>query len=201
MVAVVGCLEISASHRHAEEKREMVSPVKEFSSAARSAQETAETTLAEMRDSVTALAKEVADIAERRTRAARQSAMDTAEAGASELRRTIRRQPVVSMAVAVAAGAVLALAVVPRFSRPVSTSRWDRWTPNITRSDLYDFADNIQRSVSRAAQSASAPITPAFERLVDAITRTNPSASMDTIIEKASGWFQKAQDKAKQKMG
>jgi len=24
---------------------------------------------------------------------------------------------------------------------------------------------------------------------------------MDTIIEKASGWFQKAQDKAKQKMG
>ena len=32
----------------------MVSPVKEFSSAARSAQETAETTLAEMRDSVTA---------------------------------------------------------------------------------------------------------------------------------------------------
>jgi len=179
----------------------MISPVKEFSSVARSAQESAEPTLTEMRDSVTALAKEVADLAERRTRAARQSAMDTAEAGASELRRTIRRQPVVAMAVAVAAGAVLALAVVPRFSRPASTSRWDRWTPNITRSDLYDFADNIQRSVSRAAQSASAPITPAFERLVDAITRTNPSASMDTIIEKASGWFQKAQEKAKQKMG
>ncbi len=66
----------------------MISPVKEFSSAARSAQETAETTLAEMRDSVAALAKEVADIAERRTRAARQTAIDTAEAGASELRRT-----------------------------------------------------------------------------------------------------------------
>jgi hypothetical protein len=179
----------------------MVSPVKEFSSAARSAQETAETTLAEMRDSVAALAKEVADIAERRTRAARQTAVDTAEAGASELRRTIRRQPVVAMAVAAAAGAVLALAVVPRFSRSVSTSRWDSWTPNITRSDLYDFADNIQRSVSRAAQSASAPITPAFERLVEAITRTDPSASMNTIVEKASSWFQKAQDKAKQKMG
>ena len=84
---------------------------------------------------------------------------------------------------------------------PRSSSRWDSWTPNITRSDLYDFADNIQRSVSRAAHSASAPITPAFERLVDAITRTDPSASMDTIIDKASGWFQKAQDKAKQKMG
>jgi ElaB/YqjD/DUF883 family membrane-anchored ribosome-binding protein len=179
----------------------MISPVKDFSSAARSAQDTAETTLAEMRDSITSLAKEVADIAERRTRAARQTAMDTAEAGASELRRNIRRQPVVAMAVAAAAGAVLALVVVPRFSRPSSKSRWDSWTPNITRSDLYDFADNIQRSVSRAAHSASAPITPAFERLVEAITRTDPSASMNTIIDKASGWFQKAQDKAKQKMG
>ena len=96
----------------------MISPVKEFSSAARSAQDTAETTLAEMRDSVAALAKEVAEIAERRTRAARQTAIDTAEAGASELRRTIRRQPVLAMAVAAAAGAVLALLVVPRFSRP-----------------------------------------------------------------------------------
>lgn len=179
----------------------MVSPVKDFSLAARSAQDTAETTLAEMRDSVAALAKEVADIAERRTRAARQTAVDTAEAGASELRRSIRRQPVLAMAVAAAAGAVLALVVVPRFSRPSRTSRWDSWTPNITRSDLYDFADNIQRSVSRAAQSASAPITPAFERLVEAITRTDPSASMNTIVEKASSWFQKAQDKAKQKMG
>ena len=46
---------------------------------------------------------------------------DTAEAGASELRRTIRRQPVVAMAVAAAAGAVLALLVVPRFGSRVCT--------------------------------------------------------------------------------
>jgi hypothetical protein len=201
MAPLVGHLEINASHRHSKEKREMVSPVKDFSSAARSAQETAETTLAEMRDTVAGLAKDVAEIAERRTRAARQTAVDTAEAGASELRRAIRRQPVVAMAVAAAAGAALALAVVPRFGRSASTSRWDSWTPNVTRSDLYDLADNIQRSVSRAAQSASAPITPAFERLVDAITRTDPSASMGSILEKAGGWLQKAQDKAKQKMG
>ena len=99
----------------------MVSPVKEFSSAARAAQDTAESTIAELRDKVATLAKEVADVAERRTRAARHAAADTAEAGASELRRTIRRQPVVGMAVAAAAGAVLALLVVPRFGSRLFT--------------------------------------------------------------------------------
>src|SRR5690242_8340729 len=97
--------------------RVMVSPMKEVSSAARAVQDTAETTIAELRDSVSALAKEVATIAERRTRAARETAVETAEAGAAELRRTIRRQPAISMAVAAAAGAVLALLVVPRFGR------------------------------------------------------------------------------------
>ena len=81
----------------------MVSPVKDFSSAARSAQDTAESTLAELRDHVTELAKEVSSIAERRTRVIRETAVDMAEAGASELRRAIRRQPVVAMAAAAAA--------------------------------------------------------------------------------------------------
>ena len=60
----------------------MVSPVKEVSSAARSAQDFAESSIAELRATVTSLAKEVADVAERRTRAARHAAADTAEAGA-----------------------------------------------------------------------------------------------------------------------
>jgi hypothetical protein len=173
--------------------------MKDVSSAARSVQDTAETTIAELRDSVAALAKDVASIAERRTRAARETAVETAEAGAAELRRTIRRQPAVSMAVAAAAGAVVALLVVPRFGRATPTSRWDRWTPNVTRADLYDLADNIQRSVSRAAHSAAAPVTPAFERMVDALNRTD-SSSFNSILEKAGTWFQRAQDKAKQKM-
>jgi ElaB/YqjD/DUF883 family membrane-anchored ribosome-binding protein len=182
----------------------MVSPVKELNPTSRSSgQETsADSTLAELRESVTAIAKEVATLAERRTRAARQSAVNTAEAGASELRRTIRSQPVIAIGAAAAAGAVLALLVMPRFGgRPSPKSRWDSWTPNITRADFHDFADNIQRSVSRAAQSASAPITPTLERLVDALSRTDASSSVNTIIDKASGWFQKAQDKAKEKMG
>jgi hypothetical protein len=106
------------------------------------------------------------------------------------------------MAAAAAAGAVFALLVMPRFSRPSSpASRWDSWTPNITRADLHDFADNISRSVSRAAHSGTASITPAFERLVDALSRVDTGSSMNSLVDKASGWFQKAQDKAKEKMG
>lgn len=177
----------------------MISPMKDVSSAARSVQDTAETTIAELRDSVAALAKDVATIAERRTRAARETAVETAEAGVVELRRTIRRQPAVSMAVAAAAGAVLALLVVPRFHSTAPVSRWDRYAPNVTRADLYDLADNIQHSVSRAAHSAAAPVTPAFERMVDALSRAD-SSSFNSLLDRAGAWFQKAQDKAKEKI-
>ena len=181
----------------------MVSPVKEISSAARSVQDTAEF---DARRAARHRSPSLPRKSRRSPSAARarhaQTAVDTAEAGASELRRTIRRQPVVAMAAAAAAGAVLALLVVPRFGRPSSpASRWDSWTPNITRADLHDFADNISRSVSRAAHSGTASITPAFERLVDALSRVDTGSSMSSLVDKASGWFQKAQDKAKEKMG
>jgi len=179
----------------------MVSPVKEVSSAARDAKEATASTLAEMQESVAALAREVADIAERRTRKAWEAAADTAEAGTAEARRMIRRQPIVSMAVAAAAGAVLALAIVPRFGRQQPSSRWDQWTPNVTRADLYDMADNIQRTVSRAAHQASAPIAPSFERLVDALSRTDAHGSVNSIIDRLGSWFSKAQDRAKEKLG
>jgi hypothetical protein len=61
------------------------------------------------------------------------------------------------------------------------------------------LADNIQRSVSRAAHSAAAPVTPAFERMVDALSRTDTS-SFNSFLDRAGSWFQKAQDKAKQKL-
>jgi len=177
----------------------MASPVKEVSSSSHEPQDEAATSLSELRDSVTAIAKEVAAIAERRARVAGETARDAAEAGVSELRSSIRRQPVLAVAVAAAAGALVALVVVPRAPRrPVS--RWDRWTPDVTRADLYDMADNIQRSVSRAVGAAAAPVTPAFERMVDALSRADTS-TMSSLVEKMSGWFQKAQDKAKQTLG
>ena len=182
----------------------MVTPTaNEISSTARSAAKAGEDTLAELRDSVTAIAKEVAEIAEKRTRAMRETVVDGAETGATEVRRAIRRQPAIAMGVAIAAGAAIALLVVPRFSRPTPASRWgervDRWTPNVTRADLYDMADNIQRSVSRAATAATAPVAPAFERMVDALSKADSSA-VTSLIDKAGGWFGKVQEKAKEKM-
>jgi ElaB/YqjD/DUF883 family membrane-anchored ribosome-binding protein len=180
----------------------MVSPLKDLSESSRSsAGSEDETMLAELRANVNALTKEVADIVEKRTRAA----CETAEAGAVEVRRAIRRQPVVSMAIATAAGVLIALAFVPRFSRPTARSRWDSFIPSmptmpVTRADLYDLANNIQSSVARAAHGVPSSVAPTFERLVDAITRTDPTASVGSIIEKASSWFQKAQGKAKEKM-
>ncbi len=183
----------------------MATPMKDVSSESRSPQQTgasADSTLAELRESITTIAKEVAEIAERRTRAARETAVNAAETGVSELRSSIRRQPAIAMGVAVGAGALLALLVVPRFGRPTPRSRWESWTPNmpnITRADLYDMADNIQRSVSRAAGAAAAPVAPAFERMVEALSKTDTS-TLNSIVEKMGGWFQKAQDKAKEKV-
>lgn len=182
----------------------MVSPVKEVasnagaSSRAAAAESSADATLAELRDSVASLAKDIAAIAEKRTRGARDAATGAAEASAAELRKTIRRQPIVAMAVAVGAGAIIALALTPRSSRRASTSRWVGWVPPVTRADLYDLADNIQRSVSRGALSMPS-MTPAFERLVDAILRTDPSGSMNSVVEKASSWFQKLRSRAAEK--
>jgi hypothetical protein len=174
----------------------MASPVKDISHATPAVDQA---TLEELREKVSTLAKELAAVAERRAKAAGEAVSDAAGAGVVELRRGIRRQPALAMGIAIAAGAVLALTVVPRFRQPRATNAWDRWTPNVTRADFYDLADNIQRSVSRAASAAAAPVAPAFERMVDAISRTDAS-SMSTVVEKLGGWFQKAQEKAKEKM-
>ena len=86
----------------------MVSPVKDMQFSCASPFRTAPSRrLADLRDQVTQLAKEVwSHNAERRTRADPRRLSYTAEAGASELRRTIRRQPVIAMAAAAAVGAV-----------------------------------------------------------------------------------------------
>jgi len=180
----------------------MVSPVKEFGSAkengaqGHSDEGVSVEMLAELRDSVASLAKEVATIAERRAIAAR----DMAAAGADEVSGMIRRQPEFAMAVAVAAGAIVALLVVPRANRARS-SRFERWLPHVTRADLQDMVDNIQRSVSRAASSATAPVAPTFERLLEGLAGIDSSSSVGSAFDKFGGWLQKAQAKARDKMG
>ena len=150
-----------------------------------------ETTLAELRKSVTEIANEISKIAEKRGAEVK----DAAQAGTSEVRRAIRRQPVISMGVAAAVGAVLAFALVPRWGRTTKASRWEGWTPHVTRADLYDVADTIQRSVSRAAHSV--PMTSSFERLVDAFSKIEAKGTINDVVEKAGSWFQKAKSSAK----
>ena len=155
-----------------------------------------DSTLAELRKSVNAIAEEFAQIAEKRGRQVKESA----EAGVSVVRKTIRHQPALTMGCAVLAGAVLAILVVPRPSR-ASTSRWaggrwDGWMPSmpsITRADLYDAMDSVQRSVSRGA----APLAGTFERLLEAITKVDPQASLGSTIEKAGSWLERMQSKVK----
>jgi hypothetical protein len=145
-------------------------------------------TLAELQKAVTAMAKDIATIAEKRGQAIK----DTAEAGTSALRRNIRRQPGVAMGVATLAGVLLSLLVVP--ARRQTAGRWGEWTSPVTRADLQDVADSVQRSLVRAANAV--PVTPAFERVVDALTRVDAGASLSSVIEKAGSWLERMRSKA-----
>jgi hypothetical protein len=104
------------------------------------------------------------------------------------------------MGLAAAAGAVLALTLVPRWSgsstktaRWTGASHWGGYFPQVTRADLHDMADNIQRSVSRA----SAPVTSSFERLVDAFSKIESKQTINDVVEKAGSWFQKVKSPPK----
>jgi ElaB/YqjD/DUF883 family membrane-anchored ribosome-binding protein len=148
-------------------------------------------TLDELRSSVASIADDLKKVVETRGQAAK----DQAQLGVKALRKGIRRQPGMAMAIATAAGAILALIAVPRFGRRAPASRWDAWVPSmpslpsITRADLYDFAQNMQNSALRAANSV--PLTSSLERLVDAVSKAEPGASLTSAIEKASDWIQK----------
>jgi len=136
----------------------------------------------ELRDSIASIASDLKEVAEARGRAAKEHA----DEGLETLRTVIRRQPAVTMGLALLAGAAIAVFAVPSLRRRTST-RWDAWMPPISRSDLYDFADQIQRGAMRAANSV--PVTSWLERLADAISRIEPSTSLNSTIEKIGSWF------------
>ena len=171
----------------------MVSPVQEASKDAPSSSSD-DWTLDELRSSVASIADDLKKVVEARGQAAKEQAQD----GVKALRKGIRRQPAIAMAIATAAGAVLAVIAVPRFGRRAPVSRWDTWMPSmpsVTRADLYDFAHNMQNSALRAAKSV--PLTSSLERLVDAVSKVEPGASLTSAFEKASGWIQKMLTAAK----
>ncbi len=147
------------------------------------------TTLAELRKSVTEIAQELSRVAEARAR----GAQDFAQEGTAAVRSSIRRQPVIAVGVAALAGAALAVAVVPRGSRS-RPSRWEAWAPSmpyvshVTRSDLYEVADNLQRSMARSLNSV--PMSSALERLADGLSRVDNNAGISSTIEKIGSWLQ-----------
>jgi ElaB/YqjD/DUF883 family membrane-anchored ribosome-binding protein len=170
----------------------MVSPVQEMRKDAHSASE--EWTLDHLRESVADIAKDLKKVVDARAAAARENAQE----GVKTLRKSIRKQPAAAMAIAAGAGAVLAVLLVPRFGRRPVPSRWQAWMPampSVTRADLYDLADSMQRSAMRAANSV--PLTSSLERLVDAVSKVEPNASLTSAIEKAGTWFQKMRSAAK----
>jgi hypothetical protein len=153
-----------------------------------------QTMLADLRKSVNAIASDLSEIAEKRGRAVK----ETAEAGTSMLRQSIRRQPAVAMGVATLAGALVVLLVVPRFGRSQAASRWSAtnwndWTSPVTRADLQDFADRMQRSVTRAASAV--PVAPALERLVEALSKVEAKDTFNSVLDKAGSWFQRLKEK------
>ncbi len=151
-----------------------------------------EGTFAELRESVASIADDLKQVVEGRARAAKEQAEESAQ----DLRKAIRRQPAVAMGVALLAGATLALVAVPSGGRR-SSSRWAAWMPSmpsISRADLYEFADAIQRKTVQAANSA--PFTSSLERLADAISKVEPSA-LSSAFGKISDSIQKARTRVK----
>jgi len=170
-----------------EEESAMVSPVQEVRRDAPSSSSD-DWTLEYLRNSVASITDDLKKLVESRSEAAREHAQD----GVKVLRKGIRKQPALAMGLATAAGAVLAVIAVPRFGRHAPVSRWDAWRPSmpsITRADLFDFANNMQHSAMRAANSV--PLTSSLERLVDAVSKVEPSASLTSAFEKAANWIQK----------
>jgi ElaB/YqjD/DUF883 family membrane-anchored ribosome-binding protein len=163
----------------------MVSPVQEARKDTASSSSSDPSTLDELRSSVASIADDLKKVVEARGQTAKEQAQD----GVKALRKGIRRQPAMAIAIATAAGAILALIAVPRFGRRAPASRGEAWMPAVTRADLYDFAHNMQNSALRAANSV--PLTLSLERLVDALAKAEPSASLTSAIEKAGTWIQK----------
>jgi hypothetical protein len=139
--------------------------------------------LAELRKTVSAIGDELSTVIETRSRALKKGA----EAGANSLRRSIRRQPAAAMGVATLAGAVLAVVVMPRRDPTRRASRWTEWSP-ITRADLHDVGDRVQRSLARATNAA--PLTSSLERLIEAMGRVESKETFNKMLQKTGTWLQ-----------
>jgi ElaB/YqjD/DUF883 family membrane-anchored ribosome-binding protein len=134
--------------------------------------------LAELRDEIATLQQMIASM----TANAAAEIERLGTQGAKSVRSNIEAQPWMSIGVAVAAGALLALAIVPRRSRGLNYT--DAGTYNAR-----DMADAVRRVAARGIDTQ--PITSRFERLVDSITSIDTKAlTASPAYDTAKSWLQ-----------
>ena len=117
--------------------------------------------ISELRDAFAILAQSVSDMTALRVAQAERLAAD----GTASLRSNIEARPFAALGLAAAAGALLAVAVVPKKSRAF----------RYNDSSTYN-ADDIAASVRRAAARVDTqPIMSRLERMIDSISSIDPS--------------------------
>ena len=138
-------------------------------------------TLTELRATLERLTHDVALVAERRAAAAAKCVAD----GADGLRSGIRQAPVTSLAVAVVAGALLAVVLTTgRSAEPA-------WRQSARRygSAMRDEMDAMMVGARRAADDArasTAGIMPSVERLAQTLAQMDVSSTLAPAVEKGS---------------
>ena len=139
--------------------------------------------LAEVRSDLAALVAEVKRVAEARASQVKDAAIDGAEASVDFARDTIRSHPIPAIAIAAVVGAAIAVALTPAVQKP--RSRLADWAPDITRTNLGEMAQGIQRSASSTGSS----LLSAFERVVNSVSTIDPKSSLTPTLEKAAAWL------------
>jgi ElaB/YqjD/DUF883 family membrane-anchored ribosome-binding protein len=136
--------------------------------------------ISELRVEFADLAQSVSDIAALRVAQAEQLAVE----GTATLRSNIEARPFAAVGIAAAAGALLAVAVVPRKSRGFRYNDSASYNAN-------DIEATVRRAISRGVDTQ--PITTRLERLVDSISSIDPSAlTSSPAYDTAKTWLQAA---------
>ena len=135
-----------------------------------------QTRISELREELSALTDTIADMTAKRLAQVEKLASDST----ATLRSSIETQPWVSVGIAAAAGALLAVIIVPKSPRA------------FRYNDIATYnADDIAASVRRAAARVDTqPITSRLERLVDSISSIDPSVlTSSPAYDTAKTWL------------
>lgn len=159
--------------------------------------DTQPSTYESLRQEVEAIAESLQAVAEQRARWLK----NQTDAGLVTVRQQIRRHPGPALGIAMAAGALLAVALVPRAAATRRSSSWGYGSLPVTRADLEDLADSVQRSVARAVRAAGPPVASSLNSVVDAVTSIDPKGSITPLVEKVMAWVDRTRTDVKSANG